>query len=1355
MSIGGGTTLRVDSLASTKSRAALALAVSLWTATGGVASAESIVDVYINADDNTQPIQHEDHFDQSGADYPASVTEPTKNSNTQFTVTGDWSQGPLNDNDWYFYGGYSAAATDVAGYSLVLDRAKVARAYGGYSVQGKATGNRVTLTDSDADYVYGGYTGNASNTGGDASHNEVRLTRSTAGYVAGGVFYDGTNNATYNKVYLTDSTVNGPVFGGEKANGGGDLVTGNELYLSGANTVIHNGLYRPGKVQNFETIFIENVKWGTPVLTFSQIVIDENPKGITQNADGSWATIDASKLKFDNPETIANGKMMNLINGPVGDVTLAAATTAKQEYTVAPVTGVTVNAAFQGKLSIPDAKNALVCTAENKATKLTFGSVAWGGTLIDHSKTLTNISFDGAAVDTSNISFTNVNSLASGDSMTLVSAFGTRVGTITGSAFSVGSLTGAGHAYFENNNLRYLVTEGTGGNTPDPDPTPTGDSDVSGETKTAPQGKTTGNITGASTGSGTATSNTAEVPGGAEVTGNITGAVTGSGEAKENAANVTGGTVTGDVAGAVTTDGVANSNSATVSGGGTVTGSVTGAGAKGSGTANGNQASVSGPNTTVTGSVTGAVTAKGAAAENTAEVSGGSTVTGDVAGAVTGENGAAVANSAVVSGSEIKVKGSGTKEEEGGDVIGAATANGTASQNTATVTDSVIAGNVCGGNSETGEVNTNTAIVSGGTVKRSVFGGHTEGAKAADANRVVLENEAEVKGSVYGGKSDKGASNGNVVEISKATVDGYVFGAVSKNASTNNSVAMADGLVSGLVGGGCEVSTGNSVTVTGGIVREYAVGGLAGATATDNTVLMTGGYVLNGVYGGYGKTTAASGNNVYLGGGTVIGGTTEDAATIEGFTLKDKGVYGGYSESGTTRNNSVTLYGTANVSTADLYGGNWEATGNILHIGGVVGSTPTPWTGGGNEVNSISNFEKVSFDVVKWNTPALVVRNGVSNFFGTISAENVVFIGTESLEKGNVMTLAKNLPATAKVETASAFTTTGTTTEGTGTVSLDNQGNASYTVDSVSASRQSHNTVMAAEVGMAALSMGNDFIGSATEGLTQAANLGADGVSTFARMGGGNMRQEMGSHVDTHIWNAILALGHQNKKERGTTEYGAFFEYGTGNYTTHNDDSQRGDGSAKYTGGGLLAKWTACHGFYVEGSLRAGTIHDDARNMLRDFAGNGYSYDTNANYFGAHLGVGKEISMANGNTVDVYGKYFYNRKNGVSFDAGGHYDLDAVTSQIIRIGARYTIKRDKWDFYAGAAYEHELDGKANGTAGGLAIRGADTSGASFRGELGATMKPGEKSPWSLDLNVAGFAGKKQGFTGGVSVAFMF
>ena len=66
-----------------------------------------------------------------------------------------------------------------------------------------------------------------------------------------------------------------------------------------------------------------------------------------------------------------------------------------------------------------------------------------------------------------------------------------------------------------------------------------------------------------------------------------------------------------------------------------------------------------------------------------------------------------------------------------------------------------------------------------------------------------------------------------------------------------------------------------------------------------------------------------------------------------------------------------------------------------------------------------------------------------------------------------------------------------------------------------------------------------------------------------------------------------------------------------------------------------------------------------------------------------------------------------------------------------------------------------MDGKATGTVDGLEIRGADTGGGSFRAELGATMQPDKNSPWKLDLNVAGLAGKKQGITGGISVSFMF
>ena len=300
---------------------------------------------------------------------------------------------------------------------------------------------------------------------------------------------------------------------------------------------------------------------------------------------------------------------------------------------------------------------------------------------------------------------------------------------------------------------------------------------------------------------------------------------------------------------------------------------------------------------------------------------------------------------------------------------------------------------------------------------------------------------------------------------------------------------------------------------------------------------------------------------------------------------------------------------------------------------------------------------------------------------------------------------------------------------------------------------QTHNTVMGAEVSMAALSAGNEFVGAATEGLALAGNAGADGMATFAKMGGGTMRQETGSHVDTHTWNAILALGHKNDKKLSSTEYGVFFEYGKGTYSTFNGD-ERGDGSTRYTGGGILGKWKKNNGFYVEGSLRVGSIHDDAANVLRDAAGKPYSYNTDAAYWGAHIGAGREIKLNKADILDLYAKYFYNHRGSVSFDAGGHYALDAVESSVLRIGTRYTVKKsDKVNYYGGLAVEHEFCGRATGFADGVAIRGADISGTSVRGEIGATFRPGERGNVTLDLNISGFAGKKQGFTGGFSAVF--
>lgn len=377
-----------------------------------------------------------------------------------------------------------------------------------------------------------------------------------------------------------------------------------------------------------------------------------------------------------------------------------------------------------------------------------------------------------------------------------------------------------------------------------------------------------------------------------------------------------------------------------------------------------------------------------------------------------------------------------------------------------------------------------------------------------------------------------------------------------------------------------------------------------------------------------------------------------------------------------------------------------------------------------------------------------------------VDTTKINFTNIQAMEASRRMTLVKDFGATIGNIEGTEYTV-GSVYKGKGVASLEGK-DLVFTAQTGTEKmqEQTHNTLMGAEAAVASLSAGDEFIKNATNEIGNPANIGADGVSIYAKMGVNSMRQETGSHIKANTWNAILSVGKQKKFSDSTLDYGFFYEHGQGNYTAYNGDL-RGDGNITYNGGGLLAKWKKNDGFYVDGSLRIGRLKDKSNNMLVDMYGRGYSYETDAPYFGGHIGVGKEFDVGHGNAVDVYAKYTYGQRNAVSFDAGGHYELDAVRSQVFSIGARYLMKRDKWNFYGGLAYEHELDGRATGrvTAPGAAtseaIRSASTAGGSIKAEIGASMKPDEDSPWSLDLNVAGFAGQKQGVQGSVSVSLAF
>ena len=421
-------------------------------------------------------------------------------------------------------------------------------------------------------------------------------------------------------------------------------------------------------------------------------------------------------------------------------------------------------------------------------------------------------------------------------------------------------------------------------------------------------------------------------------------------------------------------------------------------------------------------------------------------------------------------------------------------------------------------------------------------------------------------------------------------------------------------------------------------------------------------------------------------------------------------------------------------------------TGTLKSSGGAVTYTPTA-----------NQASKLTFGSVEWkDSGALMTRPANVVFDGAkVVTTNIKFTNIDSQVADQTMTLVHKFDGTPSAIEGDHYMV-GSGRMGEGAAEMNGNDLIFRTKTGTAPTEATHETVMAMEAGTAVVAAGREFVDSAVEGLGLVSNMAPDGTSTFASMGGGVGRYKTGSHVDTHTWSAVVAVGSKREHKKGSLEWGVFAEYGRGNYTLHDDNGGRGDGDTHYAGGGLLAKWTNKHDVYAEASVRLGRMSDSASNMLTDRLGNSYGYDVHANYVGGHVGFGKIYKVQKTKDLDVYGKFFYTRRNGVDFDAGGnHYSLDSVNSSLLRVGARYGSNDRKWNWYGGLAYEYEFGGESKGTVDGLAIRSASIKGASVRGEIGMRMEATKTNPWKVDIGIFGYGGKHRGFGGSVNVAYMF
>ena len=270
----------------------------------------------------------------------------------------------------------------------------------------------------------------------------------------------------------------------------------------------------------------------------------------------------------------------------------------------------------------------------------------------------------------------------------------------------------------------------------------------------------------------------------------------------------------------------------------------------------------------------------------------------------------------------------------------------------------------------------------------------------------------------------------------------------------------------------------------------------------------------------------------------------------------------------------------------------------------------------------------------------------------------------------------------------------------------------------------------------------------------------AEGFAPFAAMSGSSMRIKTGSHVDLKGMNLAVGFSREVKRDNNRLIFGPIVEYGRGTYDSY-VNAAHGDGSIRYIGAGGFIRQEQKDGMFYEGSLRAGRSNMDYSATLNVGGTPRHtSYDTRANYIGAHLGVGQSTTMKDGGKQEVYIRYFYTRQNGTdaTLSTGDRYSFSAVDSHILRTGARWMHPQKGGSLIVGASVQYEFGGDASATyhrAGGMSYTSPSPSLKGFSGSLELGWKAPMSANSTADVSLEGWVGKLRGITFRAGFAWQF
>lgn len=642
-------------------------------------------------------------------------------------------------------------------------------------------------------------------------------------------------------------------------------------------------------------------------------------------------------------------------------------------------------------------------------------------------------------------------------------------------------------------------------------------------------------------------------------------------------------------------------------------------------------------------------------------------------------------------------------------------------------------------------------VVNDGGQAVQTFGGWCYGGIADTAYNSIVVNGGRISDNAYGGSALAtlfARSNSNTVVQTGGTVSHIVGG----NADSGRDKALADSNLVIIKGG-----------TTGTVVGGHASGLLDGSSRY-NLVSISGGSVTSIAGGSATATTGiadASFNAVLVSGGSIrdhiIGGIVHTSSSGQGYTA---------------HYNAITLTGGS--IGGDLYGSALTDPRGTTY-------TPLPAAGSGNSLNLLG-WQGTLRRVAAFQYLNLALPNGMRSgdtlltlgsgqTAGDLQGGTVRVLGAlggQGMRLGDRYTLIRG----AHVDEL-ALSDGGTVHDAPKGFallfdgSMQRNGDAiDLTITGLRANPQikAFNQYRVAQ--MAALDRGARLVeGTALEQARKAA-AGQDAWMPFAAIHGGTERYGNDGWADGTGLELVAGLARNFTGEAGDLLLGAFFEYGQTSISTREDFSVGdvyGTGSARYAGGGLMARFDLTSGLlsglYAQAGLRLGQINGDWKSQdIASVLQQTADFDTSTAYYGVFASLGYQWQATERLRLDSRASFFWNHQDGQDISIMGEdFRFAPMDSCLLRVGTRLSYELFQgFSPYAGVAWEHEFDGTARTE---LSNHGVDAPSVSMRGDsavfmAGLQWDPGNSS-LHVDLGLEGSAGIRQSIGGQARLVWEF